>query len=211
MRTFNPVFLSIALIALPLGAGCRHVAGPGVRHGNDLLFNPAGLLHPGHLQGPMKCARKLGEGKIRLTFPNGKKRLVGHCRGGLRVGHWKAYYNNGAVAWKATYENGRFVGTLKIYHPNDRKLAVMRFQDGALNGSYKAWWRNGKLRAKGSFVANKRNGCWETWHQNGQKASKGTYSDDQKVLSWVYWTASGAKRKDKLGGEALHGRCLLVF
>ncbi len=214
-RKLHPLALGAALIAMiataSLWAGCRHKVYPNTRHGNHLLFNPAGTLHGGHLDGPEKCSRKMGEGKIRLSFRNGKKRLVGHCRGGLRVGRWKAWYNNGALAWKATYRHGLIEGKLKIYHPNDRKLAVLRFDKGALNGRYKAWWRNGHIRAKGKFVANKRNGCWETWHKNGQKASKGTYADDRKVLTWLYWTSSGRKRKEKLGGEAKHGRCLLVF
>ena len=65
--------------------------------------------------------------------------------------------------------------------------------------------------AAGKHINGKRNGCWETWHDNGQVASKGTYSNDKAVLSWLYWTPTGEKRKDKLGGEALHGECLVTL
>lgn len=207
--TFVPL-LAIILSA-GLVSGCRFTGGPNTPHGNHLLFNPDGLLHGGHLLRPMDCDRSMGEGRIRLTFPNGKKRVVGHCQGGLRVGPWKAWYTNGAPVWNATFESGRIVGQLKLFHPNGRKLAVHTFSEGALNGRYQAWWPNGRLKIKGAFVANKRNGCWESWHESGRKASKGTYADDQKVLSWLYYTATGQRRKEALGGEAKHGRCMLVL
>jgi antitoxin component YwqK of YwqJK toxin-antitoxin module len=75
----------------------------------------------------------------------------------------------------------------------------------------KAWWYNGEKRMEGDFVGGKKNGCWETWHENGQKESKGTYSDDQQVSTWLAWTSSGAKSKQKLGGNAAHGSCLITF
>ena len=54
-----------------------------------------------------------------------------------------------------------------------------------------------------------RNGCWETYHSDGKKASKGTWSDDVRDLKWVYWSETGDKRKEKLGGEAKHGKCIV--
>ena len=61
------------------------------------------------------------------------------------------------------------------------------------------------------YVGGKKNGCWETWHDNGQKATKGTYADDRQVLTWLNWTPSGQKSKQTLGGEAVHGSCLITF
>ncbi len=215
MHTITPQLLGTALLGfvLSIGAvtGCRYDGGPNTPHGNHLLFNPDGILHGGHLREPMQCDRTMGDGRIRLTFPNGKKRLAGHCQGGLRVGSWKAWYSNGAPVWKANYKAGRIEGQLTLFHPNGRKLAVHTFSNGALNGKYQAWWSNGRIKTIGAFVANRRNGCWETWHESGKKASKGTYADDSKVLSWIYYTPTGQKRKETLGGEARHGRCRLVF
>jgi hypothetical protein len=48
-------------------------------------------------------------------------------------------------------------------------------------------------------------------HENGQKASKGTYADDEQVVTWLHWTPDGTRSKDKLGGEATHGECLITF
>ena len=50
-----------------------------------------------------------------------------------------------------------------------------------------------------------------TWHENGQKASKGTYSQGKKVLTWLQWSKSGQKGKNKYGGEATNGRCLITL
>ena len=30
-------------------------------------------------------------------------------------------------------------------------------------------------------------------------------------VTWIYWTPDGTKRKNELGGEALHGECLIML
>jgi len=32
-----------------------------------------------------------------------------------------------------------------------------------------------------------------------------------QVETWLYWTPDGTRRKEKLGGEATHGACLLTL
>ena len=70
MRHTKLFILSTAIFTIFAASACRHTAGPGVHHGNHLLFNPEGLLHFGHLKGPLQCDRKMGDGKVKLTFPS---------------------------------------------------------------------------------------------------------------------------------------------
>ena len=87
----------------------------------------------------------------------------------------------------------------------------MKFGDAGLrDGSYKAWHKNGKKLANGKYTQGVQQGCWETWHGNGQEASKGTYADGKKVKTWLYWTPAGVKRKEKLGGQATGGECMIT-
>jgi len=83
MKTQRLLLAIAALAALTLCASsCRHSGGRGVHHGNHLLINGDGTLHGGHLKHPIKCDRKFGEGKIQLSFDNGKKRVKGSARAG---------------------------------------------------------------------------------------------------------------------------------
>jgi hypothetical protein len=187
-----------------------HYGPPDTPHGNDILLDAYGL--PATPTSQFRCpSQAAGEGEIKLTFGDGKTRVKGECRGGLMVGTWKAWYQNGAKVWEATFKHGVLDGEFESWHPNDQKQAQLTYREGRGQGTFKAWWYNGEKRAQGDFLAGQKNGCWELWHDNGQKAMKGTYSDDQQVETWLSWTASGQKSKQKLGGTAAHGACLITF
>ena len=198
------VAVSLLLVA------CHHHAGPpGTPHGNDLILGSMGI--PEFSTTANRCPSANGEGHIVLTFPDGQKRVKGDCKGGVMVGDWKAWYQNGAVVWEASLKSGLLDGSFVSWHPNDQKMAQVHYADGAATGTLKAWWYNGKKRAEGDYVGGKKNGCWETWHDNGQKATKGAFSDDAQVLTWLGWTPTGDKRKQELGGEAAHGKCMITL
>ena len=206
MVTLTRVILLAAAIT---SVGCGHNGTLATRHGNDLILSKTGI--PSFVGKANRCPGQNSEGKIQLSWDNGKKRIKGTCMGGVKVGTWKAYYENGALQWKASFEHGLIVGTFTSWYANDEKRARVGFRAGVPDGKFKAWHFSGEKRAVGKYVAGKKNGCWETWHENGQKASKGTYADDKKVLTWLYWTETGKRRKDKLGGRKAHGKCLLTL
>lgn len=161
---------------------------------------------------PNKCPSGNGDGDVQTSWRNGEKRFRGECKGGLMVGKWKAWHENGETHWKGELKAGRFVGTFKSWHPNGKKKAKVPYGDNGLrDGTFKAWHRNGELWAKGKFKKGVKQGCWETWHGNGQKASKGTYADGKEVLTWLFWTPAGTKRKEKRGGKATDGQCMITF
>ena len=189
--------------------GCVHNGDLATPSGNTLLLTKEGLPQLGGGE-PMKCPGN-NDGEIQKSWANGEKLHKGKCGGGLMVGDWKAWYDNGAVEWAAHFDAGRIVGTFKSWYANDQERAAVAFIGGAPDGELKAWHQNGQLAMKGTYVGGKKNGCWETWHDNGQMASKGTYADDKQVLTWLRWTADGTRSKDKLGGEASHGQCLITL
>ena len=199
------IFLSVLLLS-----GCpRHHGPPGTPHGNDIILSAIGIASFPSSQ--YRCPTSNGEGDIKLTFDNGKDRVKGECRGGVMVGKWKAWYTNGALAWVAHFKHGMLHGDFTSWHPNDEEQARVEYREGQPIGKLKAWWYNGEKRAEGEFIGGRKNGCWETWHDNGQKESKGTYSDDQQVETWLHWSPSGEKSKQKLGGNARNGGCLITF
>jgi antitoxin component YwqK of YwqJK toxin-antitoxin module len=202
---------SIAPISLALLAACpSHHGSLGQAHANDIILSKEGIAS--FVGSPNRCPGPNPDGEIKLTYDNGKNRVKGECRGGVMVGGWKAWYDNGAVVWEASFNKGGLLdGELTSYYANDQKMARVGYREGVPEGKFDAWWFNGKKRIEGEFVGGKKNGCWETWHENGQKASKGTYADDRQVLTWLNWTPSGQKSKQSLGGEAAHGSCLITI
>src|SRR5260221_8142448 len=98
-----------SLLALLLLAGCPHHSGSqGQSHGNDLILGAMGI--PEFSTSPNRCPSGNGEGKIKLTYSNGKDRVKGECHGGVMVGDWKAWYDNGAIVWKAQFHSGMLDG-----------------------------------------------------------------------------------------------------
>jgi antitoxin component YwqK of YwqJK toxin-antitoxin module len=199
----------ILFVALASIAGCAHYGDQSTPSSNTLVMGRAGI--PEFLGGTNRCPAANGEGAIQKTWANGEVLHKGTCTGGLMTGQWTAYYENGAKEWTAFFEGGLIVGTFKSWWANDQERASVAFVQGVPDGTFKSWHLNGQLAMQGKYVGGKPNGCWETWHDNGQVASKGTYANGTPVLTWLYWTADGAKRKDKLGGEATNGQCLVTL
>ena len=201
--------LALAVTSVAL-LGCKHTGTLATRGSNQIILGRSGIPEfPGSVN---RCPNGNGEGEILKTWDNGKKLVKGTCKGGLMVGGWKSFYENGALEWEAQIDGaGQLTGTFKSFYANDQKRAVVGFQEGFPAGEFKGWHFNGAVSAKGEYAGGKRNGCWETWHDNGQKESKGTYENGAQVVTWLYWTATGEKRKEKLGGTPTHGECLLTL
>lgn len=200
----------VALLAFASSMiGCAHYGDLSTPSGNTIILSRLGI--PEFIDSTNRCPAQNGEGTIQKSWQSGEVLHKGTCTGGVMTGQWTAYYENGAKEWTAYFENGRIVGPFKSWFANDQERAVVTFTNGIPEGVMKSWHINGQLAAKGNYVGGRMNGCWETWHDNGQVASKGTYADGKPVLTWLYWTADGHKRKEKLGGEATHGECLITL
>lgn len=170
-----------------------------------------GAPSEGALTRPIACPPQAHDGSIRLAWDTGAPKVEGTCQGGIMVGTWKGYYPNGQKRWEGNLIGGRFEGKFKGFYPNGEKRVEVEINGGLPLGGFKAWWDNGEVREKGDFVGGKRNGCWVSFYPSGQNASKGTYADGERVLTWLTWSEAGVKKKEKLGGSATHGECLITL
>src|SRR5688500_16329815 len=86
-------------------AACKsHHGDLSTLHGNDVQLSRDGIASfPAQ---PNRCPGQNGEGDIKLTYDNGEKRVKGTCKGGVMVGDWKGWYQNGAVVWKGYFQDG---------------------------------------------------------------------------------------------------------
>lgn len=204
LRTLPLVVASVSLLS------CAHHGTLSTPRSSVIVLGQSGL--PQFPQTAQRCPNGLGDGAVQLTWQStGEKRFKGRCEEGLMVGEWKAYFENGALEWKATFVRGFLAGDFHSWHANDAKHVKAKFVDGLAEGLFESWHITGEKAARGTLNRGEKNGCWETWHDNGKHESKGTWSEGKQVKTWLYWTRDGERRKEKLGGEALHGECLLTL
>ena len=117
--------MSALLVGLVCGASaCKHTGDLRTRDDGYLALDNDGVPRGGV---EYRCPSNNGEGQIRLTHANGKKRLEGECKGGVMVGRWKGFYENGATAWKAAFEHGRLAGRFESSYANDKRRAEVDF------------------------------------------------------------------------------------
>lgn len=93
---------------------------------------------------------------------------------GRRDGPWLAWYANGQLRERGTYESGRRVGTWTQWHPNGQRAS------------------EGERRWDGSTRASLREGPWRFWFQNGVLRGEGRYAAGAPVGPWRWWTHTGA-------------------
>ncbi|MFO0615598.1 MAG: toxin-antitoxin system YwqK family antitoxin [Polyangiaceae bacterium] len=204
--------VAVSLAALvPVVAGCNPYTSTSasVNDPSDIALDDYGAPVTGN--GPIPCPPASNDGAIQFSWDSGAMKVKGTCQAGLRVGTWKGGYANGEDRWKAEFTEGVINGTFKAWYPDGELRVKMEFLNNVPNGTFKAYWPNGETREKGEFVNGKRNGCWYTYYENGKDHTKGTYADDDKVLSWFTWSEDGTRKRDKYGGKALHGECLLML
>ena len=152
-----------------------------------------------------------GDGDFQRTYANGKVAIKGKCKGGLYVGTWKSFHDNGEKAWQVDFDAGRPDGTFKAWYEDGKERVKASYAKGALVGKYKAWHKNGKLAGEGNFKQGKKSGCWETYNDAGEHTSKGAWVSGTQVGTWLLWDAQQTKRKDKYGGEPTEGHCVILL
>lgn len=99
------------------------------------------------------------------------------------------YYKNGnkfregkAKSYQVAHEE--FEGLLTFFFNNGVVAEKINYSNGKKNGLYAAYYISGDLKEDGSFLADKREGNWRIFYKNGKIKSKGKYRDGEKVGVW---------------------------
>lgn len=83
--------------------------------------------------------------KEAFFYPDGKVRMEGEYKEGVKHGHWISYYNNGNRWSEGYYENGINNGKTATWHENGMRYYEGFFTNGERSGLWKFWDENGKL------------------------------------------------------------------
>ena len=84
-------------------------------------------------------------------FDNGKFKMGGKFKDGLRDGEWKAYFENEQLQSEGFFKEGKRYGIAKVYYPN------------------------GKLRYEGQYENDKEVGHWKFYNESGTLVSEKDY------------------------------------
>ena len=76
-------------------------------------------------------------------------------------------------------------GVVETYYENGQIASRANYKNGKLNGLYETWYDNGKQLSRTNYKNGERNGLYETWYENGQPQESTMYKDDVKLYSYI--------------------------
>jgi antitoxin component YwqK of YwqJK toxin-antitoxin module len=85
------------------------------------------------------------------------------------------------------------------YHENGKLALKGTWKDGKYHGPWVGYYDNGQLRYKGTYKDDKRVGPWVGYYDNGQLRYKGTYKNGLMDGPWVDYYENGTVNKKNTG------------
>lgn len=108
-------------------------------------------------------------GKAVMFHENGQLAEKVEYRNGKKDGTAEFWYPDGALRKHAFYVENRLDGILKVWSPSPKRQLVRRAQyiNGIQEGEQKVWYTNGQLFKKSTLVNGKEEGLQQAWRENG--------------------------------------------
>ncbi len=78
-------------------------------------------------------------------YENGKRKMEGPYRNGVRDGKWMAWYDNDTVWSIGFYNNGKRNGLSAVYHPNGVKYYDKNYKNDVAEGKWSFYNEEGSL------------------------------------------------------------------
>jgi antitoxin component YwqK of YwqJK toxin-antitoxin module len=168
---------------------------------------------------PVKQAEAASKGELNRTDEKG-----------LRQGPWEKLYENGRPAYKATFKDGKPVGTMtryyssgkvkvsidfgaigdkgyaQIYNEAGNVLAKGIYRDNQKDSTWTYFYPSGKVASVETFVNGVKNGKNTIYYTNGRVAEELTWVDGKKEGTWLQFYESGkiklesSNKADKIEG-----------
>lgn len=107
-------------------------------------------------------------------------------------GLYQSMYENGSLAIKGYYTNGKSDSTWIYYFENGKIKAQGKYRDGKQHGEWKYFFEHGNLKHKGKFYNDDRQGVWTFYYENESVKSTGSYANNEKEGIWNYFYEDGS-------------------
>lgn len=99
-------------------------------------------------------------------------------------GHFKRWYDNGALDMECEYKDSKRNGPYKQWHKNGQLWVECEYKNGKIEGLYRKWYTNNQLCVECTYKDNKRDGPYKQWREYGQLWAECEYKDGK--LDGVY-------------------------
>lgn len=118
-------------------------------------------------------------------YKDDQKVEEGRYQDGRKIGIWTAWFPNGVMKNRITFENGRPYGKAIMYHDNGKVFEEGLWQNNRWIGPYKMYFDNGEVQHDFNFnKSGKREGVQKYYADNGTEIIKGEMKDGKEVGTW---------------------------
>ncbi|MEM8966907.1 MAG: membrane-binding protein [Bacteroidota bacterium] len=107
-------------------------------------------------------------------------------------GSYTAYYYDGSIKTKGTYQQNQPNGYWEYFYENGQPKMQGELQEGENQGEWKYFYENGRLEMKGVVNGSQRVGHWQFYYENGPLKREGSFSEGQKVGLWKDYYEDGS-------------------
>lgn len=78
------------------------------------------------------------------------------------------YHENGVLAERVGYYDGKKEGLAQKWYPNGTLLKASIYTENRLTGKVTSWWPNGIISTESNYVDGKKHGVQKKWYSTGQ-------------------------------------------
>lgn len=114
---------------------------------------------------------------------NGKVKLVGGFKNGLKSGIFREYDRDGELVNGFVYVNDTLVSEGMVE------------AGGVFVGEWTTYYRSGTPKSTGSFNQGKKDGKWVFYYKNGKKEQSGQFKENVVTGSWTWYYENGQIKK----------------
>ncbi|MCC6690055.1 MAG: toxin-antitoxin system YwqK family antitoxin [Bacteroidia bacterium] len=115
-----------------------------------------------------------------------------------KIGIWVAYYANGKMKNRITFEGGRPFGKAIMYHENGKVAEEGLWRNNRWVGDYKLYYENGEVQHEFKFNSGgKREGNQKYFAENGQLIIEGEMKDSKEIGTWKEFYENGDLKAEK--------------
>lgn len=130
-------------------------------------------------------------------YKDDQKVEEGRYSDGKKIGIWTAWYPNGVMKNRLTFENGRPFGKAITYHDNGKIFEEGLWKNNRWIGDYKMYYDNGEVQHDFKFnQSGKRDGIQIYKADNGTEIIKGEMKDGKEVGTWEEHYDNGDLRSE---------------
>ena len=146
------------------------------------------------------------EGELERAYIYKKDTLVSEGMieaGGIFVGEWTNYYEDGSVKSVGNFSNGLKDGRWTYYYRNGKKEQEGVIKENVLNGQWTWYYQNGQIKKTEFFNRRgKLEGEQVEYDSLGNEIAKGEYYNGVKEGSWFYHVGDFKETGNFVGGDA---------